>query len=142
MGRPSDQRMWAFIAHLAILLDIPLILLFQGLWPFTFHPVTLVPIAPIISYMVYSRNRRVEERQWLAFHALQAMFLQMVLIIIVFVVPFAYFAAFIAIFAIFAALVFYGLVGAVAAYIGRDFKYIGLGQMAERIVRRRFEGPQ
>ena len=138
--RPADQRAWSAFAHGCIALDIPFCLLIFGMWPYAINPVALVPLAPFISYLVYRRNRRRPEREWLAFHALQATLLQCIALVLVFAVPLHWFT-FNVLRAVIAALVVYGLTGAVATYMGRDFTYVGLGRLAERLLRQPRQQP-
>lgn len=130
--RPADQRFWSAFAHACIALDIPFCLWIFGMWPYAFHPLTLVSLAPIIPYLVYRRNRRDPEREWLAFHALQAAMIQFVTLALVFVVPLHWFTL-TALRVVISALVAYGLLGATATYLGRDFIYPGLGRLAEKL---------
>ena len=135
--RPADQRLWAAVAHACVLFSLPFCLYIAGMWRYSMpHFLPLLPLAPLVSYLIYFRSRRRPEREWLAFHALQAAMLQFAILLLVFAVPPGLWVAYNALTAVMAVVIAYGLVGAVATYSGRDFTYVGLGRLAERIMRR------
>jgi hypothetical protein len=121
---PSEERTWAMLAHLSVLLN-----LVTGV---------LDPIAALIIYLIYRDRSR-----YVAYHSLQSLLLQLIvwlggglitafvwmvvgtlsmIIIGLCLIPFAILVSFIPL----AALV-YGVIGAIQTNQGQDFRYWLIG---------------
>ncbi len=121
---PSDERMWAMLAHLSVLIN-----LFTGI---------LGPVAAFIIYIVFKDRSR-----YVAYHALQSLWLQVivwigggiiigaawtvtgllsVIVIGLVLMPFACLLSLIPLIA-----PIYGIIGAVKTSQGEDFKYWLIG---------------
>jgi uncharacterized protein len=121
---PSEERTWAMLAHLSVLLN-----LVTGV---------LGPVAALIIYMIYRDRSR-----YVAYHSLQSLLLQLIvwlggglitafvwmvvgtlsmIIIGLCLIPFAILVSFIPL----AALV-YGVIGAIQTNQGQDFRYWLIG---------------
>jgi uncharacterized protein len=121
---PSEERTWAMLAHLSVLLN-----LVTGV---------LGPVAALIIYMIYRDRSR-----YVAYHSLQSLLLQLIvwlggglitafvwmvvgtlsmIIIGLCLIPFAILVSFIPL----AALI-YGVIGAIQTNQGQDFRYWLIG---------------
>ena len=128
---PEDERLWAMLAHLSVLLN-----LVSGF---------LGPVAAIVIFAVYKDRSR-----YVAFHALQSFWMQLVLwvgggllagviwflsgllsavLIGLLCMPLACLFSFVPLVAI-----VYGLVGALQAYQGQDFRYVVFADWAEKML--------
>jgi uncharacterized protein len=122
--KPSEERTWAMLAHLSVLLN-----LVTGV---------LGPVAALIIYLIYRDRSR-----YVAYHSLQSLLLQLIvwlggglitafvwmvvgtlsmIIIGLCLIPFAILVSFIPL----AALV-YGVIGAIQTNQGQDFRYWLIG---------------
>ena len=106
-----------------------------------------VPLAPLISYLIYSLQRRkpeVErEQEWARFQTMQALLWQVTVLIIGFsVAPTWKAGAFpigLMLYGVVVAMILYGLAGAILIRMGMEnFIYPGIGQLARRIVQGRY----
>jgi hypothetical protein len=106
-----------------------------------------VPLAPLISYLIYSLQRRkpeVErEQEWPRFQTLQALFWQVVVLIVGFsIVPTWKVGAFplgLVLYGVVVAMILYGLAGAILIRMGMEnFVYPGIGPLVRRIVQGRY----
>lgn len=121
---PSEERTWAMIAHLSILVN-----LFTGF------------VGPIVSFLIYIIFR--DRSRYVAYHALQSTLLQLIVwvcggviigiawvftavlsvfVIGLFLLPFTCILSFVPLIA-----PFYGMVGAIKTSQGEDFKYWLIG---------------
>ncbi len=128
---PEDERLWAMLAHLSVLLN-----LLSGV---------LGPIAAIVIYAVYKPRSR-----YVAFHALQSFWMQLVLWVgfgllagVMWFLGGLLSAVLIGLLCFPLACVFsvaplvaivYGIVGAIQAYQGQDFRYFLFADWAEKML--------
>jgi len=144
-------------AHLMTMLAFPFffLTLTYYAWEFEIAAVTpyfnyllaVVPLAPLITYLIYSMQRRkleeAREQEWARFQTLQAIYLQLVVLILGFsVAPTWKIGAFpigLVLFGLVVAMILCGLLGAILIRMGMDnFVYPGIGPLAKRIVQGRY----
>jgi uncharacterized membrane protein len=82
-------------------------------------------LGPFVAYLIYFLNRR--SRDWVAMHGLQSTFFQLLVITLVLLTGLVYLTV----------LGFmYALYGAVMCLMGRNFRYLLVGPLAQSIVSR------
>jgi hypothetical protein len=144
-------------AHLMVMLAFPFFFLTLAYraWGFEIAAVSsyfnyllaAVPLAPLITYLVYSLQRRKpevdREQEWARFQTLQALFWQVVVLIFGFSVHPAWkagaFPLGLVLYGLVTAIILYGLAGAILIRMGfENFIYPGIGPLARRIVQGRY----
>ncbi len=147
----------AFWAHLVAMLAFPFFFLTVAslAWEFEIAAITpyfnyllaAVPLAPLITYLLYSLQRRkleeAREQEWARFQTLQALFWQVVVIIVGFsVVPTWKMGTFpigLVLYGVVVAMILYSLLGAIVIRMGMEsFVYPGIGPLTRRIVQGRY----
>lgn len=107
----------------------------------------VVPLAPFITYILYSwQRRKIEtgrEQEWARFQTMQALLFQAVVLVAVALVDpnlplvTSFFSLMVS--AIVVAMLIYALYGAISMLIGKeDFSYPGVGRLARKIVQGRY----
>jgi uncharacterized membrane protein len=106
-----------------------------------------VPLAPLITYLIYSLQRRKpeaeREQEWARFQTLQALLWQVGVLIFGFsVAPTWKLGAFpigLVLYGLVVAIILYGLLGAILIRMGlKNFVYPGIGPLARKIVQGRY----
>lgn len=161
-GKPYEEKpegyLAAFWSHMVIILAFPHFFFqtaFQawGLWVpavvgYYNYFLAAVPLAPLITYLLYSAQRRKVEKEreaaWSRFQTLQAVYYQLTVLAIGFVIAPQWMLGPVPIgtvlYALGLAMIVYGVIGALLLAAGKfDFSYPVIGRLARRIVEKRYE---
>lgn len=152
--RPSGH-VAAVWAHLMALLAFPFFFRevvslagkFEIALQFYNYLLAAVPLAPLITYLIYSLQRRKpeadREQEWARFQTMQALFWQVVVLIFGFSIHPAWkmgaFPIGLVLYGLVVAMTLYGLLGAILIRMGlENFVYPGIGLLARRIIQGRY----
>jgi len=115
--------------------------------PYFNYLLAAVPLAPLITYLIYGLQRRKleedREQEWARFQTLQALFWQVVVLIVGFSIYPAWkigmFPIGLVLDGVVVAMILYSLLGAILIRMGMEnFIYPGIGPLARKIVRGRY----
>jgi hypothetical protein len=132
-----ERRASAFAHSTALLIGVPLVLLFLVFTGAVVPLFILLMPCPVVSYMI-ARSFRRRQKAWGAFQAMQASLAQLLLLLLAFL---SYFAD--ASFRLVSALGFVGFIlllytlwGAWETLFGYDFRYVGISNLMDHVSRR------
>jgi len=157
-GERPPGYLGALGAHLAVILALPFFLLNVAYFAWGFEVSgfelsgidshfrflqAVIPLAPLITYILYSWQRRKletdREQEWARFQTMQALLFQVVVLLCWLVIlPWWGIGSFpigLMLYAVVIAMIVYGLFGAISMLIGKeDFSYLGIGRLARKII--------